>query len=698
MTVNRKPNRLINEKSPYLLQHAHNPVDWYPWGEAAFAEARRRDVPIFLSIGYSTCHWCHVMERESFENETVAAALNAAFVCLKVDREERPDIDTVYMNVCQALTGSGGWPLTIIMTADKQPFYAGTYFPPHSRYGRPGVIELTEAISKAWREDRQDLVSRAGQIVQQMRSLAAPTTATTQLDEDTLDKAYQYCKRTFDTTYGGFGQAPKFPAPHSLNFLLRYWRRTQDKQALLMVETTLEQMRRGGVYDQVGGGFHRYATDRQWLVPHFEKMLYDQALLAIAYTEAWQVTRRPDFAQTAQDILAYVLHDMQDPLGGFYAAEDADSEGEEGKFYVWTLDEIEQVLPPADAKLAIALFNISKEGNYLVEATQERNGTNILHLRGGLTELAAQHDMDEAELAERLQQIRQKLFEARAPRVHPFKDTKILTDWNGLMLAALALAGRAFGSERYLNAAANCAHFIRTHLTTATGLLKRWREGEAALPAQLDDYAFLIWGLIELHAATQEVKYLAWALELQTTMLSNYWDKEHSGFFLTASNAEQLIMRPKEIYDGAIPSGNSVAALNSLRLARLTGKAELEEYAPRTLQAFAGQIAKNPAAYSFALTALDFALGPTHEVVIVGEPTASDTNTMLQAIHTRFLPHVVLLLCCPEQPEKQDAIVKLAPFVQGLTAKNQQATAYVCSNFACQTPTNSVQELLAALR
>lgn len=612
--VMHKPtsNRLAQEKSPYLLQHAHNPVNWYPWGDEAFAEARRRDVPIFLSIGYSTCHWCHVMERESFENETVAAALNAAFVCIKVDREERPDIDTVYMTVCQALTGSGGWPLTIIMTADKRPFYAGTYFPPHSHYGRPGVIGVAQAISTAWREDRQDLVNRAGQIVHQMQSIATRAQTTTKLDGDTLAKAYQYFKHTFDATYGGFGHAPKFPSPHNLCFLLRYWRRTQDKQALSMVETTLEQMRRGGVYDQVGGGFHRYATDRQWLVPHFEKMLYDQALLAIAYTEAWQATQRPDFAQTATEILDYVLRDMQDPLGGFYAAEDADSEGEEGKFYVWTLAEIEQVLPPADAQLAIAIFNVSKEGNYLVEASREKNGTNILHLRASLAELAAKHGMGEAELDERLQQIRQKLFKAREPRVHPFKDTKILTDWNGLMLAALALAGRTLGNERYLKAAANCAQFVQEHLTTDTGkLLKRWREGEAALPAQLDDYAFLVWGLIELHAATQQADYLAWALELQTTIISDFWDAEQGGCFLIASDAEQFFLRPKEIYDGAIPSGNSVAALNCLRLARLTGEAELGEYAAQIMQAFAGQIAKNPAAFSFALIALDFALGPT---------------------------------------------------------------------------------------
>ncbi len=691
-------NRLIAEKSPYLLQHAYNPVDWYPWGEEAFQEARRRDVPILLSVGYSTCHWCHVMERESFEDETIAAAVNAAFVCIKVDREERPDIDTVYMNVCQALTGGGGWPLTIIMTPDKRPFYAGTYFPPRSRYGRPGLLELTEAISEAWQNRRQDLLEQAELIVQEMRELTAPTIGTNrELNEDTLYKAYSYFTQAFDEIHGGFGQAPKFPSPHNLCFLLRYWRRTGEERALAMVETTLEKMSLGGVYDQVGGGFHRYATDREWLVPHFEKMLYDQAMLVIAYTEAWQATGRTEFAKTASEIIDYVLRDMQDPAGGFCAAEDADSEGEEGKFYVWAAAELEEVLSPEEAALAIAVYNVSLEGNYLEEATRKKNGTNILHLHRPLAQLAPQQGLTETELAERLQRIKQKLFAARQQRVHPFKDTKVLTDWNGLMLAALALAGRALGKERYLQAAANCADFIHTHLTSPAGkLYKRWREGEAALPAQLDDYAFLTWGLIELYTATQETDYLAWALDLQATMINSFWDEEHGGFFLTACDAEELILRPKEIYDGALPSGNSVAALNCLRLARLTGNAELEEYASRLWQAFAGPISQHPAGYSFALVALDFALGPTQEVVIVGDPVGSDTQAMLSTLHRHFLPHTVTLLC-PQQQEKRAALTTLAPFVQGMEVHDGRATAYVCSNFACQRPTNSSEEMLAMI-
>lgn len=426
-------------------------------------------------------------------------------------------------------------------------------------------------------------------------------------------------------------------------------------------------------------------------------MLYDQAMLVIAYTEAWQATKRPDFRETAQEILDYVLRDMQDPLGGFYAAEDADSEGEEGKFYVWSLEELEQALPAADARLAIAVYKASQEGNYLEEATRKKNGTNILHLGSSLAELAAQQGISEAELRERLQQIKQKLFESREPRVHPFKDTKILTDWNGLMLAAFSLAGRAFGNERYLQAATDCANFIRSHLTIgAKKLYKRWRDGEAALPAQLDDYAFLVWGLIELHAATQEMDCLAWARDLQATMINDYWDQEQGAFFLTASDAEQLIMRPKEIYDGAIPSGNSVAALNCLRLARLTGQTELEEYAAQIWRTFASQISRQPAGFSFALIALDLALGPSHEVVIMGEPTASDTKDLLRSVHMHFLPHTVLLLY-PLQPEQQAAVVALAPFVHGLQQQNGRATAYVCSNFACQRPTNSAEEMLAAL-
>ncbi|HBK86585.1 MAG TPA: thioredoxin domain-containing protein [Firmicutes bacterium] len=561
-----------------------------------------------------TCHWCHVTERESFEDAAVAAALNNAFVCIKVDREERPDIDTVYMNVCQALTGSGGWPLTIIMTPDKQPFYAGTYFPPHSQFGRPGLVELAKAITQAWHDNRPDLLKRADQIAQRLQAATAPVMCETALDKSTLDKAYEYFKRAFDPTYGGFGRAPKFPSPHNLCFLLRYWLRTGEADALQMVVTTLEQMQRGGVYDQIGGGFHRYSTDREWLVPHFEKMLYDQAMLAIAYTEAWQATQRADFAQTAKAILDYVLRDMQAPAGGFYSAEDADSEGEEGKFYVWTLAEVRQALTPEETQLAIKVFDISEAGNYLEEATGERKGTNILHLPGPLAELAQEYGLSEGELHKQLQQIRQKLFAAREPRVHPFKDTKILTDWNGLMLAALALAGRALGEERFLQAATDCIRFVREQLTTKAGkLYKRWREGEAALPAQLDDYAFLIWGLIELHSATQDPQYLAWALELQGILVQHYWDEGQGGFFLTANDAEELLMRPKEIYDGAIPSGNSVAMLNSLRLARLTGQSKLEEYAMGIWRAFASQIAQQPAAYSFALSALDFALGPAQE-------------------------------------------------------------------------------------
>lgn len=691
-------NRLAAEKSPYLLQHAYNPVDWYPWGEEAFAAAKQEDKPIFLSIGYSTCHWCHVMERESFQDQTVAAALNDAFICVKVDREERPDVDTVYMNVCQALTGSGGWPLTVIMTPGKEPFYAGTYFPPQSRYGRPGVIEIAENIKKSWHENKEDLIGRAGQIVAQMRSIAAEASSAIELDKGILDQGFRYFKHAFDEVHGGFSQAPKFPSPHNLLFLLRYWRRTGDEVALSMVETTLRQMRRGGVYDHLGGGFHRYATDHKWLVPHFEKMLYDQAMLAIAYTEAWQATKHADFADTARDIIDYVLRNMQAAEGAFFAAEDADSEGEEGKFYVWTLAEIEAALPVADARLAISIFNVSEQGNYLGETTGKKTGTNILHLSKSLAELAQEHNLTESELADRLKQIRQKLLAVRQPRVHPFKDTKILTDWNGLMVAALALAGRAFNDDHYLAAAADGVAFLRSHLRQENGkLYKRWREGEAALPAQLDDYAFLIWGLLELYTASQEVSHLAWAIELQDIMIATYWDPEQGGFFLTANDAEEFFLRPKEIYDGAIPSGNSVAIMNCLRLSRLTGRMELEEYAAKAWATFSQQIATSPAAHRFALAALDFSLGPTHEVVIAGEKNAPDTKALLRALHEEFLPNTVLLFY-PQQKLARIAIAILAPFISSLTTVDGQATAYVCSNFSCQQPVHSVTDLLASLR
>jgi uncharacterized protein YyaL (SSP411 family) len=688
-------NRLGAEKSPYLLQHAHNPVDWYPWGAEAFEKAEREDKPIFLSIGYSTCHWCHVMAHESFEDPEVAQMMNEAFVCIKVDREERPDIDGIYMTICQMLTGSGGWPLTIVMTPDKQPFFAATYIPKTSRYGRTGMLDLIPRIQELWTTRRGELLESADRITNALRE--APQDAPGQEpDAMTMQQAYRQLAERFDALHGGFGDAPKFPTPHNLLFLLRYWKRTGEGEALAMVEQTLEAMRLGGVYDHVGFGFHRYSTDRHWLLPHFEKMLYDQALMLMAYVEAYQATGKATYAETAQEIVAYVLRDMTSPEGGFYSAEDADSEGEEGKFYVWTEEELQGVLGEEDAGLLIDLFNVEPDGNFLEEATRERTGANILHLRKPVAELAEEIGLAEPALRERLEAARQKLFTHREGRIHPHKDDKVLTDWNGLMIAALAKAAQAFDLADYANAASRAADFILTTMRSEDGrLVHRYRDGEAGLPAHVDDYAFLIWGLLELYEAAFEVRYLQAALDLNEELLEHFWDGENGGFYVTASDAEELLIRQKEIYDGATPSGNSVAMWNLLRLARITANPDLEEKAVVIGRAFSGQVRRAPLAYTQLLVALDFAIGPSYEVVIVGEPHAEDTQAMLRALRAPYVPNKVVILRPAGQAEA--AITRIAEFTRQHTSIDGKPTAYVCQNTTCKLPTTSLDEMLALL-
>ena len=495
-------NRLAAEKSPYLLQHADNPVDWYPWGPEAFEKARMENKPIFLSIGYSTCHWCHVMEHESFEDEQVAKLLNETFVCIKVDREERPDIDQVYMTVCQMMTGSGGWPLTVITTPDKKPFYVGTYFPRESRFGRIGMMDLVPRIKQAWADDPDELLAHARRISDSLQQ-TVPSSPGQMPDETSLALAYQQLSGIFDRANGGFGNSPKFPTPHNLVFLLHYHKRAPEQNSLKMVEQTLQAMRAGGIYDHIGFGFHRYSTDSRWLVPHFEKMLYDQALLAMAYTQAYQATADARYSQTAREIISYVLRDMTDTGGGFYSAEDADSEGGEGKFYLWTSDEVGDCLTPDEADLVRKVFNISREGNFSEEATGERTGRNILHLTDNLDTFAEDLSISQKELQERLEAARGKLFQYRQKRIHPHKDDKILTDWNGLMIAALAQAGRALDETEYTEAAEKAADFILTNLRRPDGrLLHRYRDGNAGIDAHLDDYAFLTWAMLELYETT----------------------------------------------------------------------------------------------------------------------------------------------------------------------------------------------------
>ncbi len=692
-----KYNRLANEKSPYLLQHAQNPVDWYPWGEEAFEKARKEDKPLFLSIGYSTCHWCHVMEKESFEDPEVARLMNDAFVSIKVDREERPDIDKLYMSVCQMMTGGGGWPLTILMTPDKKPFWAGTYIPKESRFGRLGMRDFVPRIKEMWLKNRDQVVSIAKDLITDLQwQLSTISGGDEDIGESTLKFAYELLEDRFDEGEGGFGQAPKFPTPHVLQFLLRYWKRTGKERALEMVEKTLQAMRRGGIYDHLGFGFHRYSTDPQWLLPHFEKMLYDQALLAMAYIEAYQATHNPEYKQTAQEIFSYVLRDMTSPEGGFYSAEDADSEGVEGKFYIWTEDEIRQILNQEDTDLVVQVFNLEKEGNFAEEATREKTGANILHLRKSLTDIAADLQILESDLRIHLESIRQKLFEVREKRVHPLKDDKILLDWNGLMIAALAKGAQVFGEYKYVEAAKNAVKFLLTTMRTHEGrLLHRYRDGEAAISANIDDYAFLIWGLLELYETTFEVNYLQTALELTKTAREHFWDEEASGFYFTPDDVDHLLIRQKEIYDGATPSGNSVFVLNLLRLGRMTMNSEFEEEAARIGRTFSLTVNQGPASFTQLLVGIDFGLGPSYEVVIAGNSQAQDTQEMLQALRTHFLPNMVVLLN-PTEQELSD-IFNVAEFIKHQISRNGKATVYVCLDYVCNQPTTDIEKMLELL-
>ncbi len=710
-TQSPRANRLAREQSPYLLQHAHNPVDWFPWGPEAFEKAKREDKPVFLSIGYSTCHWCHVMERESFEDPEVARLMNEAFVSIKVDREERPDIDALYMSVCQMATGSGGWPLTIVMAPDGKPFFAATYIPKTARFGRVGMLELVPRIREMWAKQRPQLLESAEQIAQAIRD-SSKVPPGDELGPDVLDAAYEQLARRFDEVNGGFGTAPKFPTPHNLLFLLRYWKRSGNPKALEMVERTLRAMRLGGVFDHVGFGFHRYFTDAEWLVPHFEKMLYDQALLALACTEAFQATRKEEFRKVAEEIFEYVLRDMLSPEGGFFSAEDADSEGEEGKFYLWTLAEMGEVIGADDAGFAAKVWNAEWGGNFIEEATGRRSGGNILFLAKTPEELASSLGLPASALRERLESVRRRLFAARAERVRPLRDDKILADWNGLMVAALARAAQAFEQRTYERAAVKAAGFLLSRMRDSRGrFLHRFRSGQAAIPGTAEDYAFLVWGLLELYGATHDARWLEAALRLNRDLLDRFWDSVGGGFFLTPSDGEPLIARTKEIHDGAIPSANSVAMLNLLRLARITGDAALEEKAAAVGRAFAGAVRPMPAAHAMLMCALDFAVGasgggaeprlgvasgPAKEVVVVGNPGAPDTKAMLDALRGEFEPRSVVLF--KPSNEEAPAIEKIAPWTRDLRAKGGKATAYVCANFTCEMPTTDPAKMAELLR
>ena len=684
--MNKNSNYLISEKSPYLLQHAYNPVHWYPWSEAVFKKAKEEDKPIFLSIGYSTCHWCHVMEKESFEDIEVARLMNETFVSIKVDREERPDIDKIYMDFCQMLTGSGGWPLTIIMTPDKKPFFAATYIPKQNKYGRIGMIELIPQVKDLWLNKRNNVLQSSENIAKHFlkQNVSIPSK---DLDKSILDLTFDHLSQLYDIANGGFGTSPKFPTMHHMYFLLRYWKRTKNNYALKMVEKTIKAMRAGGIWDHIGFGFHRYSTDEKWIVPHFEKMLYDQALISIGCIEAYQVTKNEEYKSIAEEIFTYVLRDMTSELGGFYSAEDADSEGVEGKFYTWTKDEIRKIFPKQESDMLIDIFNVG---------ISNLESGSVLYFNKPLEEIASKYNLSLKDLNKFMQDSIKKMFYERKKRIHPFKDDKILTDWNGLMISALAMGARVFDNKTYEKAAIDAADFIINNLITKDGLLlHRYRDGQSAIPANLDDYAFFVMGLLELYQTTFNILYLKTAINLNKYLIDNFWDNENGGFYFTKVNNEIAGFRKKDVYDGAIPSGNSIALLNLIKLARITADSILEGKAFKILKVFSENIEKAPEAYTQFISSFDFIIGPSFEIVVVGDINSNETKNLLKALNSKFIPNKVVILKTIDSPENE--ITETPDFIKDLKMINNKPTIYVCSNFSCKLPTNDINEMLKLL-
>lgn len=672
-------NALIHESSPYLQQHAHNPVNWMPWGEDAFALARLQNKPVFLSIGYSTCHWCHVMENESFEDPAVAELLNRYFISIKVDREERPDIDALYMRAAQLMNGSGGWPLNLLLTPDKKPFYAATYMPKQGRFGRLGLLELAERAGTMWQQDRQQVEVSADSITAALKhSIHIPASAispSAKMDAPLIDQAYQATAKSFDIHHAGFGAKPKFPSPQRLLFLLRYATLKDKPEALTMVEKTLSAMQRGGIHDQLSGGFHRYSTDAEWLLPHFEKMLYDQAMLMMAYAEGWQATGNASFAGTARHTADYLLRDMRHADGGLYSAEDADSEGVEGKFYLWRADEINAVLGKS-ANAFKQAYGITEGGNVTDETSHKKTGYNILYQSDAIDTKVFASD-------------KTTLLIAREQRIRPFLDDKILTDWNGLSIAALAITGRILNEPRYIKAASQAADFILQHLHKG-GLLKhRWRQGNTAINGQLEDYSSMVWGLIELYEATLESRWLESALILNNTMLKHF--KDNDGGFCQVEESPDLIARPMEIFDAALPSGNAVAMHNLLRLSRLTGDATLAAEAADLADHFATIAKRAPEGVLHMLSAALLAESTGREVVLAGDRTSVAASKMLEIIQSQYRPNTVVLW-------HDETIETLAPFTKGQYAIDDKVTAYVCENFQCNRPTTDLDEFRQYLK
>jgi uncharacterized protein YyaL (SSP411 family) len=700
----KKPNRLIDEKSPYLLQHAFNPVDWYPWGEEAFEKARSEDKPIFVSIGYSTCHWCHVMERESFENPEIAALMNKYFVNIKIDREERPDVDRVYMSATQAMTGGGGWPMSVFLTHDLKPFYAGTYFPPESRHGRPGFPDLLEGIHRAWVENRGKVQESADQITEHLQKNSAPESSDFELDRNLLKTAYDQVEGSYDKRYGGFGGAPKFPRPVIFNFLLRYFHRSKDNMALEMSLETLRKMAEGGMHDQIGGGFHRYSVDGQWRVPHFEKMLYDQAQLAVSYLEAYQITKNSYFADVAQDILDYVLRDMVDSRGGFHSAEDADSplpenpeDHGEGAFYVWTKKEIFDILGSDAGEIFSFRYGVEEAGNALSDPLNEFTGKNLLYVANSLDSMAARFEWPVSDIERILQEARQKLFAVRSKRQRPHLDDKVITSWNGLMIGAFARGYQVLNQPRYLEAAERAANFVMSDLYDSGKkiLLRRYRDGASGLEAHLNDYAFLVNGLLDLYEASLDAKWLVHALELTEKQVSLFWDEEAGGFYDTSGKDKTVLLRMKEDYDGAEPTGNSIAALNLLRLSQMTDNDDWYQKGAKTVSAFGNRLQQIPSAMPQMLAALDYWLDKPKQIIIAGKPGADDTQKMLTEVYERYIPNKIILLADGDKAQK--VLAKHLPFIESVGMIDGKATAYICENYVCHLPTSDVDVMAGLL-
>ena len=685
MTNHKYTNRLIHETSPYLLQHAHNPVNWNPWGEEAFAEARRENKPILLSIGYSACHWCHVMEHESFENEDIAALMNENFVNIKVDREERPDLDQIYMNAVQMMTHHGGWPMTVFLTPEGVPYYGGTYFPPEDRHNMPGFPRVLIALSEAYRERPDEIAETTTSIRKELERLNAAQETSELLTKDLLDSAFRGIVRNYDQINGGFGSAPKFPPAMVLEFLLRTYHRTQTPQALEIVSQTCSKMAEGGIYDQLGGGFHRYSTDSKWLVPHFEKMLYDNALLSRVYLHHYQATGDDKAREVAEGILDYVVREMTAPQGGFYSTQDADSEGVEGKFFVWSWNEIQELLGDQPAKVFCDYYNVTTEGNF--------EGANILNVTRSTPEVASRNKMEVADLEASLAESRKKLYEEREKRVKPDRDEKILTAWNGMMLASFAEAGAILERDDYSDIARRNARFILETLRNDGLLLRTYKDGVAKLNGYLEDYAFLSEGLLTLYETTGDLEWLQACLQVTAKMVEEFWDDDAGGFFFTGKSHETLIVRSKDFFDNATPSGNSVAAEVLLRLALLTDNEDYRRRGTTILRLMAQAMNRYPAGFGRALGALDFYLSSPKEIAIIGEPQSPATRLLKREVWQRYLPNKVIAAARPDDP----SAVEIIPMLRGRSTPDEHPIAYVCEHYVCKKPVTNPSELAAQL-